>query len=281
VAIDLIHDEKDLKRLLSNLYLPLDEKVPLFKKKKRALVIAGPTATGKTKLSIQIAQLIGGEIISADSMQVYQGMDIGTAKASLEERMLIPHHLIDIASIREPFNVMQYYTEAKRALAEISARGNVPIIVGGAGFYLHAFLYGPPSGPPSNPEIRGRIEQQMETLGTEAMYEQLQLIDPEYAETITENDKHKIVRALEIVAISEKKVSDFPKSQEKFHPEYDFRCWFIYYPGRGVPGRGAPVEKTGTREQSDCLPCHRIQTGFGLLANSANSRRYARFHLGV
>lgn len=230
MTIDSLRDEKELRRLLSQVYLPLGEKVPLFNKRKRAVVIAGPTGTGKTKLSISLAKAIGGEIISADSMQVYRGMDIGTAKATPEERSEIPHHMIDIRDIYEPFNVVQYYEEARDTLRSISARGNVPIIVGGAGFYLHVFLYGPPSGPPSDPIVRSRIEAQMDLLSPEVMYERLQMMDPEYAKTITERDKHKIVRAFEIITLSEKRVSDFPKPAPLENPEFDFRSWFIYFP---------------------------------------------------
>ncbi len=221
---------QDLGRLLSQFYQPLSEKISVFPKKKRAIVIAGPTASGKTRLSLEIARIIGGEIISADSMQVYRGMDIGTAKASSEERQEVPHHLVDIRDIHEPFNVVQYYQEAHRTLREVFTRGNVPIIVGGSGFYLRVFLYGPPASPPSDPEIRKQLEKQLEEKGAEVMYERLQMLDPEYAQTITEGDKHKIIRALEIIAISERKVSDFPKPQAVVHPECDFRSWFIYYP---------------------------------------------------
>lgn len=194
------------------------------------IVIAGPTAAGKTSLSMNLARAIGGEIISVDSMQVYREMDIGTAKASLEERVDIPHHMIDIRDIHEEFNVVEYYNEAHSRLKEILIRNNAPIIVGGSGFYLNVFLNGPPQGPPSDPEVRQWLEHQMEALGAGTLYERLQMLDPVYAQTITENDKHKIIRGLEIISLSEKKVSDFPKKGLNPHPEYDFRCWFVYLP---------------------------------------------------
>lgn len=209
---------------------PQKQKTPFQNAKKRVIVISGPTAAGKTELSLSLAQAIGGEIISADSCQVYRGMDIGTAKASDEERALIAHHLIDIRDVHEPFNVAEFFKKAKTALEEIIARENVPIIVGGSGFYVHALLYGPPLGPPSNKQVREQIEKQIKTLGAEVLYERLQMLDPEYAATISEKDRHKIVRALEIMALSEKKVSDFPKSETSQVQEYDFRCWFLYYP---------------------------------------------------
>jgi len=206
------------------------KKNPLPGKKKRVLVIAGPTAAGKTKLSLSLAAAVGGEIISADSMQVYVGMDIGTAKATPEERSLITHHLVDVCGIDTPFNVSEFYKQTQESFHEIFARENAPIITGGSGFYIHSLLYGPPAGPPSNAEIREQLELQMKALGPEVLYERLQMFDPSYADTISEFDRHKIIRALEIMSISERRVSDFPKSDQPIEQEYDFRCWFLYYP---------------------------------------------------
>lgn len=216
--------------LLSRHPIPQKQKVFTAGKKKRVLVIAGPTASGKTQLSLSLAAAVGGEIISADSMQIYRGMDIGTAKALPEQRTLIAHHLIDICGIDHTFNVAEFYKHTQDAFREIMTRENVPIVVGGSGFYIHALLYGPPAGPPSNPEIREQLDRQMKDLGPEVLYERLQLFDPNYAATISEFDRHKIIRALEIMALSEKRVSDFPKADKLQEQEYDFRCWFIYYP---------------------------------------------------
>jgi tRNA dimethylallyltransferase len=214
-------------------HVPLEEKerVKGFVKKKKVLVIAGPTATGKTELSIRIASGIGGEIISCDSMQVYKSADIGSAKPSKEELKSIHHHLIDIRDIREPFNVADFYEEATSALEDILLRSKIPITIGGAGFYVHTFLYGPPKGPPSNKEIRAKLEVDIEKFGVEMLYGKLQELDPDYAKCITVQDRHKIVRALEIILLTGKKVSEIPKpSEEDLSRELDFRCWFIYYP---------------------------------------------------
>lgn len=216
--------------LLTHKPVPQKEKVPESGRKKRVLVIAGPTASGKTRLSLSLAAALGGEIISADSMQVYRGMDIGTAKASPEDRSLIAHHLIDICDIQNTFNVAEFYKQAQEAFRGIIARENVPIVVGGSGFYIHALLYGPPAGPPSNAEVRKQLEQQMKDLGPEILYERLQMFDPEYAATISEFDRHKIIRALEIMSLAERRVSDFPKPNRLLEQDYDFRCWFLYYP---------------------------------------------------
>lgn len=199
-------------------------------KGRRLLVIAGPTGVGKTELSLRLAKMLSGEIVSADSMQVYRGMDIGTAKATREERNEIPHHLIDIRNIQEPFNVFDYCREAKAALEDIFSRGRVPIVVGGTGFYIHSLLYGPPAGPPTDPKLREALEETAERLGIDLLYSKLQAFDPVYAATITPQDRHKVIRAIEIIELSGKKVSDFAWKSCKMLPQYDFRCWFLHLP---------------------------------------------------
>jgi tRNA dimethylallyltransferase len=176
-----------------------------------------------------IARAIGGEIVSADSMQVYRGMDIGTAKVTPAERGSIRHHLIDSRDLDETFNVVEFYSEAMQAFREIFARDHVPIVVGGTGFYIHSLIYGPPCGPASVPEVREKLEQEVDVLGLLAMYERLKKLDAEYAATITFRDRHKIVRALEIITLTNQKVSFFEKACHISH-EYDFRCWFVYTP---------------------------------------------------
>ncbi len=205
------------------------EKSPI--KRKKVLVIAGPTATGKTELSLVIGKAIGGEIISCDSMQVYRGTDIGTAKATQHQRREVPHHLLDIRQIQEPFNVVNFYEESMASLQEILLRDRVPIVVGGAGFYIHTFLYGPPKGPPADVELRRKLEEDFEKFGAEMLHQKLKEFDPDYASSITIQDRHKILRALEIITITGKKVSEIPKpSQEDLSRHLDFRCWFVYYP---------------------------------------------------
>jgi tRNA dimethylallyltransferase len=225
-----VFNTKDIDQLVKDLYQPLKEKNPKYQKKKKVIVIAGPTAVGKTDLSIEIAKILNGEIISADSMQVYNHMDIGTAKATTKQREEIKHHLIDVQDVSEPFNVSDYYRHAHKALRDIFISNKTPIIVGGSGFYLHALLYGPPLGPPSDINIRKDLEEKMKKMGREFMYERLQMIDPKYAKTITEMDRQKIIRALEIITITKKKVSDIPKPQIIKSNLYDYRNWFLYYP---------------------------------------------------
>jgi tRNA dimethylallyltransferase len=223
-------EDKELQILLKHFTLPQKQKLIPRSKKSKIIVIAGPTAVGKTQLALVIAKAVGGEIISADSMQVYRGMDIGTAKASPAERGEIHHHLIDSRDLDESFNVFEYYHEACQAIKEILDKGAVPIVVGGTGFYIHSLIYGPPSGPPSDPELRKRLEDEMESKGTQILYDRLKDLDPDYALTITQNDRHKIIRALEILSLTQQKVSALPPISSDNSENYDFRCWFVYMP---------------------------------------------------
>ena len=203
-----------------------DLKIP----KRKVIILAGPTASGKTEFSLELAKQLHGEIISADSMQIYKGMDIGTAKIPSEARNEVPHHLIDIRELSENFNVVDFYYEARQCCQEIHAREAVPIVVGGSGFYLHSFIYGPPSGPPSVPELRKTLENEMEKLGVEELFERVRKMDPQYASTITKNDKQKIIRALEIMMLSGKPVSKHTWKSHKKPQNFDFRCWYLYRP---------------------------------------------------
>lgn len=199
-------------------------------KKEKVIVIAGPTAGGKSALACLLAERMNGEVISADSMQVYIGMDIGTAKISKAERKKIPHHLLDVRAIHEPYNVVDFYHEATHHCQEILAKGKVPIVAGGSGFYIHTLLYGPPEGPPSVPAVRKRLEEEMNRIGPHALYERLCQLDLAYAETITHNDKHKIIRALEIIELTGTKVSSHAWKSRRTPSRYNFRCWLVNRP---------------------------------------------------
>ncbi len=273
--------------------IPQKQKVPVPGRKKRVLVIAGPTGSGKTALSLSLAAALGGEIVSADSCQVYRGMDIGTAKVFPEERAAIAHHLIDICDLHCIFNVAEFYKHAQEAFRQITTRENVPIVVGGSGFYIHALLYGPPQGPPSNREVREQLEKQMRDLGPEVLYERLQMFDPHYAATISEFDRHKIIRALEIMALSEKRVSDFPKPDKLQEQEYDFRCWFLYYPRerlyariekrceemiqKGFLDEVKTLETLGLRENPTASQAIGYRQALEYLSSSQSSEDHERF----
>ena len=232
MAFNACYLDKNVKDALLDYTVKTQKIIPdvLNRKKKKVIVISGPTGTGKSNLAINICKTIGAEVISADSMQVYRGMDIGTAKVSKAQRLEVPHHLIDIREIYEEFNVVDFCFEAKLAIEEVINRGNVPIVVGGSGFYLHALLYGPPSGPPSIPELRQFLEEEFDRLGFEHMYQKVVKMDPDYAKSITKNDKQKIVRAIEIMTITKKRVSDLPWKRRRNLQNFDFRCWFLDRP---------------------------------------------------
>ena len=225
-------EKQEIERLYFGLALEAQKQIrtSIQNPKRRVIVIAGPTGCGKSLLAMTLAKKVGGEIITADSMQVYRGMDIGTAKATVTERDLVPHHLLDIRHITEHFNVVDFYFEARRACQLVLARNNVPIIVGGSGFYLHALIYGPPSGPPSVGEVRKSLEAEMTTRGLSAMYERLRQLDPQYANTIAQNDKQKIIRALEIILLTGQKVSKLGWKERTKPQTYDFHCWFLHRP---------------------------------------------------
>ncbi|BAE80930.1 tRNA delta 2-isopentenylpyrophosphate transferase [Chlamydia felis Fe/C-56] len=199
--------------------------------KRTIILLAGPTGSGKTDVSLCLAPMVDGEIVSVDSMQVYRGMDIGTAKVSLEARQRIPHYLIDICHVQELFNAVDFYYQATQACQNILSRNKVPILVGGSGFYFHTFLSGPPEGPPADREFRDHLALYIQKNGLSLLYDNLCMKDPEYARTITKNDKNKIVRALEIIHLTGKKVSEHNWSMEAKEPrEYNCRGWFLSSP---------------------------------------------------
>jgi tRNA dimethylallyltransferase len=160
----------------------------------RLVVIVGPTGAGKTKLSLELAERFGGEVVSCDSQQVYIGMDIGTGKVSALERARVPHHLLDVVEPDEEMTAARFVDLADRAIADVWARGRVPILCGGTGLYVRALLLGLFEGPPASPEVR----RELIAMGLPALYGELQRVDPASAERIDRNDEKRIVRALEV-----------------------------------------------------------------------------------
>lgn len=170
-----------------------------MEERKKIIVICGPTASGKTGLSLVLAKKFGGEIISADSMQVYKNLDIGTAKATDEEQQAAPHHLVDFLDPSEPYNVEIFTRLAKDKIEEISKRGNVPFIVGGTGLYIESLVNGITfTEQKSDKSVRNKLEQQLAEKGNEWLHQQLTEIDPEYAVTVHPNNAVRVMRALEI-----------------------------------------------------------------------------------
>src|SRR3954468_17715524 len=160
--------------------------------------LTGATAVGKTAIGIALAQRIGAEIISLDSMAIYRGMDIGTAKPSREQRAIVPHHLIDIVEPREEFSVAQYVDAAAKVVADIRMRGKEPLFVGGTPLYLKSLLRGLFDGPPADWNLRHEIEQELQHVGQPALYERLVQIDPVAASHIHPHDTRRLIRALEV-----------------------------------------------------------------------------------
>ncbi len=161
--------------------------------KQPLVIVAGPTASGKSALGVELAKALSGEIISADSMQVYRGMDIGTAKIRPAEMQGVPHHLLDCVEPSEEWNVMEFTRRAREKVTEIASRGKLPIVVGGTGFYIHALAYGAEFGEEPESGIRSLLEQE----GSETLYQRLRALDPEGAEAIHPNNRKRVIRALE------------------------------------------------------------------------------------
>lgn len=199
------------------------------------LAIVGPTAVGKTALSIALAQALNGEIVSADSRQVYRSMDIGTAKPDQAEQAAVPHHLIDVVDPDEDFSLATYQELAYAAIQEIVARGKLPLVVGGTGQYLAALLQGwqiPRVAP--QPELRAALEREAEQTGTEALHARLAQIDPAAAATILPGNLRRIIRALEVYEVSGLPIS---AQQTMLPPPYRMRTLWLTLPAEQLYAR--------------------------------------------
>jgi tRNA dimethylallyltransferase len=172
-----------------------------------AVLLLGPTGSGKTALSLALGERFGGEIVSCDSVAVYRGMDLGTAKPSAEERARLPHHLIDIAEPDEPFTAGEYSRAARAALQEISGRGRLPIVTGGTGLYLRALTEGLFAGPERQTELRARLERSRKRHAEGWLQRMLRRLDPASAERIHANDAPKLIRAIEVCLAERKPLS--------------------------------------------------------------------------
>ncbi|HHX73824.1 MAG TPA: tRNA (adenosine(37)-N6)-dimethylallyltransferase MiaA [Firmicutes bacterium] len=172
-------------------------------------VITGPTAVGKSAVALAVAQLLGAEIVSADSVQVYRGLDIGSAKPSPAERRLVPHHLLDIADPRDNYTVADYQRDAAKVIAEIAGRGKLPLLVGGTGLYLRAVVRGfafTESG--YDQKLRQKLSEQAAAEGSAALHARLATVDPETAAKLHPNDTRRIIRALEVYIQSGRPISE-------------------------------------------------------------------------
>jgi len=196
--------------------------------KPKVIVICGPTASGKTALSIELAKKINGEIISSDSMQIYKYMDIGTAKPTTEERQGIPHHLLDFVEPNQRYSVAEFKKDAETAIEEIISRGKTPIVVGGTGLYVDSLIYGIEyQDIQLDEKYRQELEERAEREGLENLYEEAQKIDPQAMEKISQNDRKRIIRVLEIYKATGKNKTEQEIESRKKGVKYDYKVFAI------------------------------------------------------
>jgi tRNA dimethylallyltransferase len=187
----------------------------------RILVIVGPTAVGKTETSILVAERMNGEIISADSRQIYRRMDIGTAKPEPEYLARVPHHLIDVVDPSDEFNAVEFARLAREAISDIHARDRYPIVVGGSGLYIRALLEGLFLGPPASPKVRAQLHQVVAEMGSSELHARLSEVDPDAAAKIHPNDVVRIVRAMEVFMLTGDPISRLRERMSEDDPLLD------------------------------------------------------------
>ena len=199
----------------------------------KIVVVAGPTASGKTRLGIELAKKYGGEIVSADSMQLYRGMDIGTAKATKEERAAAPHHMLDAAEPSEAYSVARYVEEAGQVCDEILSRGKLPIVVGGTGLYIDSLIAGRDfADTREDRALRTELEAAYDRLGGEKMLEALAAFDPERAAKLGVGDRRRIVRAIEIYRLTGKTATEHDEETRRRPPRYEAARIVLNYKNR-------------------------------------------------
>lgn len=202
--------------------------------KNKLIILAGPTASGKTSVSIDLAKRLGGEIISADSMQVYKYMDVGTAKISVEEMQGVKHHLIDVLDPKEDFNIVKFQNMVKCSIEEIVKNGHIPILVGGTGFYIQSIIYDIDfNNEDDNSSVRKKLEEEYDAFGADFMHEKLKKIDIVSAQTIHKNNKKRVIRAIEYFLINNEPISSHNEVQREKKSPYDYR-FFVLNPPRDI-----------------------------------------------
>ncbi len=198
--------------------------------------LAGPTASGKTGVALELAEQLGGEIISLDSMAVYAGMDVGTAKPTDDQRRRVPHHLLDVVAPDQEFSLSHFMEAAHRAVAEITERGLQPVFVGGTPLYLKSLVRGVVPGPPADWEFRRQIEAELADVGLTALHQRLQQVDPLAAAKLHPNDKRRIIRALEFYRATGQPISHQQVHFDDF-PEGDCRVYVLSWPREQLHAR--------------------------------------------
>ena len=196
--------------------------------KQPLIILTGPTASGKTALSVELAKRIGGEIISADSMQVYRYMDVGSANVTVEEMDGVPHHLIDVLDPQDSFNVVTFQEMAKEAMKKIYANGHIPIVAGGTGFYIQALLYDIDfTDNDGDMEYRHHLEELAKEQGAEVLHSMLKEVDPPSAEAIHANNVKRVIRALEFYKKTGQRISDHNEEERQKESPYNFAYYVL------------------------------------------------------
>lgn len=203
--------------------------------KPRVVAVGGPTASGKTALSVALARAFDGEIINADSMQIYKNLDVGTAKPSAEERQGIPHYLLDFLPPETPYSVADFTAAADPLIRDITARGRLPLVVGGTGLYITSLLSGMAFAPEkTDPAIRARLQARADTEGGAALYAELQRIDPGYAAQVHPNNLPRVIRALELFEATGRRMSDQRREARPAEAPYHALCLCLTCRDRAV-----------------------------------------------
>ncbi|MGI6028398.1 MAG: tRNA (adenosine(37)-N6)-dimethylallyltransferase MiaA [Candidatus Heteroscillospira sp.] len=271
-------------------------------------VITGPTATGKTALGVILAQCLDGEVVSADSMQLYRRMDIGTAKPTLEEMQGVPHHMIDIAEPQENYSVGRYVSEASACVDDILARGKLPIVVGGTGLYIDSLISGLDfAAAPGDGELRERLSAEYDELGGEMFREKLAKFDPERAQKLHPGDKKRLVRAMEVYTLTGRTITEHDEESRTRPPRYEAAKIALNFRDRqdlygridrrvdvmmelglerevrallesGVPGDGTAMQAIGYKELVRAISGE-ISTAEAVALIKQESRRYAKRQL--
>jgi tRNA dimethylallyltransferase len=192
--------------------------------------LTGPTAAGKTRVGVELALRIGAEIVSLDSMTVYQGLDIGTAKPSADDRSRVPHHLLDLVPPTEEFSLSQYIDAAHAKTAEIRGRGREVLFVGGTPLYLKSLLRGVYQGPPADWDFRRQIEEELKSLPVEALHRRLEVIDPLLAARLHPNDKRRIIRGLEVFKLTGQRLSHLQTQFDEARPAGTTKVFVLSWP---------------------------------------------------
>lgn len=238
------------------------------------VVLVGPTASGKTEVSLPLGERIGAEIVSADSRQVYRRMDIGTAKPTLAERARVPHHFIDILDPDEDYSAGEFGIRGREEIAKILSREHVPLVVGGSGLYVRSLIDGFFDGPPADPEVRSMIEQRLAAGGVEVLMEELRRVDPVFAARVDPTKPRRMIRALEVYHVTGEPISQLHaelKVEIPFRSRVFGLAWSKPELHRRIGQRCTMMLEEGLLDEVEEL----VRMGYGPEVNALNTVGYA------